>query len=197
MPEGAAAVARSATCQGRPAFRPNSPPFQACPDPTRTAPGPMPIHSSACPEGSSTRRPSLVSSSVAQRDIRGARAGSAAASRQLAEHGEHRAAERPCGDCPSACPGPARIPIALEQTTTKHNRKRFSNVLVFGNGLNLIRREVTEADEVCKRDHPLSPPPWSPARNPAIPVPDYSGSSISYLRHSCMTCARAACFRAA
>jgi hypothetical protein len=44
--------------------------------------------------------------------------------------------------------------IALEQTTTKHNRKRFGNVLVFGNGLNLIRREVTEADEVCKRDHP-------------------------------------------
>jgi hypothetical protein len=44
--------------------------------------------------------------------------------------------------------------IALEQTTTKHNRKRFGNVLVFGNGLNLIRREVTEADEVFKRDHP-------------------------------------------
>src|SRR4051794_34023796 len=44
--------------------------------------------------------------------------------------------------------------IALEQTTTKHNRKRFGNVLVFGNGLNLIRREVTEADQVFKRDHP-------------------------------------------
>jgi hypothetical protein len=36
--------------------------------------------------------------------------------------------------------------IALEQTTTKHNRKRFGNVLVLGNGLNLIRREVTKAD---------------------------------------------------
>ena len=36
--------------------------------------------------------------------------------------------------------------IALEQTTTKHNRNRVGNVLVLRNGLNLIRREVTEAD---------------------------------------------------
>ena len=36
--------------------------------------------------------------------------------------------------------------IALEQTTAKHNRNRFGNVLVLGNGLNLIRREITEAD---------------------------------------------------
>ena len=36
--------------------------------------------------------------------------------------------------------------IALEQTATKHNRNHFGNVLVLGNGLNLIRREITEAD---------------------------------------------------
>src|SRR4051794_31913194 len=47
--------------------------------------------------------------------------------------------------------------IALEQTTTKHNRNHFGNVLVLGNGLNLIRREVTEADQVFKRDHGCLP----------------------------------------
>jgi len=38
----------------------------------------------------------------------------------------------------------------LEQTTAKHNRNHFGNVLVLGNGLNLIRCEVREANQVCK-----------------------------------------------
>jgi hypothetical protein len=43
--------------------------------------------------------------------------------------------------------------LALEQATSQHNRDSFGNVLVFGNGVNLIRREITEADQVFKGEH--------------------------------------------
>jgi hypothetical protein len=104
------------------------------------------VHSSACPESSSTRRPYLVSSSVTQRDVR-----------VLVQEVPQRRDNSPSMENIVLPNGRAEIvhqhvpdllasTIALEQTTTKHNRKRFGNVLVFGNGLNLIRREVTEAD---------------------------------------------------
>ena len=42
---------------------------------------------------------------------------------------------------------------ALEQATSQHNRDSFGNVLVFGNGANLVRREIAKADQVFETDH--------------------------------------------
>ena len=41
----------------------------------------------------------------------------------------------------------------LEQRCAEHNRKRISDVLVLGNGVDLIRREIAEADQIDERDY--------------------------------------------
>ncbi len=40
--------------------------------------------------------------------------------------------------------------LALEEVTTKHNRSSLGHVLVLRNGLYLVRRKVTKADQVYK-----------------------------------------------
>jgi hypothetical protein len=40
--------------------------------------------------------------------------------------------------------------LTLEQVTAEHNRRGLGNVLVLGNGLDLVWREIAEADQICK-----------------------------------------------
>ena len=43
--------------------------------------------------------------------------------------------------------------LAAEHRSAKHSRNRISDMLVLGNGMNLVRREVAKVDQVFKTNH--------------------------------------------
>ncbi len=43
--------------------------------------------------------------------------------------------------------------LALEQVIAKHSSRGLGDMLVLGHNLDLLRREITEADQVFKGDH--------------------------------------------
>src|SRR3954469_15444703 len=46
-----------------------------------------------------------------------------------------------------------RSVLAVEQRSAEHNRYSIGNMLVLGNGVNLVRREIAKADQVFETDH--------------------------------------------
>jgi hypothetical protein len=50
-------------------------------------------------------------------------------------------------------PDVVRSVLAVEQRSAEHHRYSIGNMLVLGNGVNLVRREIAKADQVFETDH--------------------------------------------